>query len=137
MAVTLHPYLNFRDTTREAMTFYQSVLGGTLEISTFAEFHASEDPAEADKVMHSHLTSELGLEIMAADIPNGMAYTPGDEFSVSLVGSEDDEEVLTAYFQALSDGGTVIMPLDKAPWGASFGMVRDRFGVGWMVNIGG
>ena len=56
MSILLNPYLGFRDSAREAMTFYQSVFGGELTISTFAEFQASEDPAEQDKVMHAELT---------------------------------------------------------------------------------
>ena len=74
MTVRLNPYLNFRDTAREAMTFYHSVLGGELTVSTFGDFHASEDPAEQDKVMHSQLETPNGLTIMAADTPNSMEY---------------------------------------------------------------
>ena len=63
MAVRLNPYLSFEDSAREAMTFYQSVLGGELTISTFAELHASDDPAEQDKVMHSQLETPDGLQV--------------------------------------------------------------------------
>ena len=72
MSVRLNPYLGFRDDAREAMTFYRSVLGGELTISTFADFHASEDPAEQDKVMHSQLETPDGLVLMGADTPSGM-----------------------------------------------------------------
>ena len=72
MTVQLNPYLSFQDNAREAMTFYQSVLGGELTMSTFAEFHASDDPAEQDKVMHSHLESADGLVLMGADTPARM-----------------------------------------------------------------
>lgn len=135
MPTRLNPYLNFRDTAREAMTFYQSVLGGDLAISTFGEYQVSEDPAEADKVMHGMLTSPSGLVLMAADVPNSMELTPGTNFAVSLSG--DDEEELTGYWNGLIDGGNVLEPLAKAPWGDSFGMVIDRFGIQWMVNISG
>ena len=135
MVTRLNPYLSFRDNAREAMEFYRSVLGGTLTISTFAEYHASEDPAEADKVMHAMLESEDGLVLMAADTPNSMEYEAGSRISLSLSG--DDPERLRALWDGLSDGGTVVMPLEPAPWGDSFGMLTDRFGTAWMVNIAG
>jgi uncharacterized glyoxalase superfamily protein PhnB len=89
VSTLLNPYLSFRDTARDAMTFYQAVFGGDLALSTFGEFHASEDPAEADKIMHGMLTSEKGLVLMGADTPNSMDYSPGNNISVSLSG--DDE----------------------------------------------
>ncbi|MCU1572620.1 MAG: 3-demethylubiquinone-9 3-methyltransferase [Micrococcaceae bacterium] len=135
MTITINPYLNFRDTAREAMTFYQEVFGGELTLSTFAEYQASEDPAEQDKIMHSQLTTTQGLALMAADTPNGMDYKPGNNYSVSLSG--DDETTLRGHWDKLSDAGTVVMPLDKAPWGDSFGMCIDKFGTSWLVNISG
>jgi PhnB protein len=133
--VRLNPYLSFRDTAREAMTFYHSVLGGELTVSTFAEFQATDDPAEQDKVMHSQLETPDGLVLMAADTPNSMDYTPAAGVSVSLSG--DDEARLRSYWEGLSDGGTVVMPFEKAPWGDTFGMCVDRFGISWMVNAAG
>ena len=135
MTTRLNPYLGFRDNAKEAMDFYQSVFGGELTSSTFAEFHASEDPAEQDKVMHSMLTTDGGLVLMAADTPNSMDYTPGNDHSISLSG--EDEAELRGYWDKLSEGGTVAMPLERAPWGDTFGMCVDRFGVRWLVNIAG
>ena len=135
MAITLNPYLNFRNSAREAINFYQSVFGGTVQISTFAEFQVSDDPAEKDLVMHSQLTTNSGLTIMAADVPAKMELSEGSAISVSLSG--DDEPELTGYWEKLTNGGTVVEPLSKAPWGDSFGMVVDRFGVNWLVNITG
>jgi PhnB protein len=135
MTVRLNPYLSFRDNAREAMTFYQSVLGGELNVSTFGDFQASEDPAEQDKVMHSQLETPDGLVLMGADTPNAMEYEPQSGVSVSLSG--DDEATLRGYWDQLSEGGTVVMPFEQAPWGATFGMCVDRFGTSWMVNAGG
>jgi PhnB protein len=135
MATRLNPYLGFRDNAREAMDFYQSVFGGELTRSTFGEFQASQDPAEKDKIMHSQLLTDSGYALMAADTPNGMSYNPGDTVAVSLSG--DDEDELRRYWDGLSDGADVTMPLEKAPWGDSFGMLTDKFGVRWMVNIAG
>jgi PhnB protein len=135
MATLLNPYLSFRDNAREAIEFYHSVFGGELAVNTFEEFGASEDPAEANKIMHSQLTSEGGLVLMAADTPNSMDYTPGSAISISLSG--EDESELRGYWDKLSDGGTVVMPLEKAPWGDTFGMCVDKFGTNWMVNVSG
>jgi PhnB protein len=133
MPTILNPYLNFRDNAKEAMDFYYSVFGGELTRSTFGEFQASQDPAEQDKIMHSMLRSDRGLILMAADTPNHMDFTPGTNFSVSLSG--EDESELRGYWDKLAEGGTVTVPLEKAPWGDSFGMLIDRFGVSWLVNI--
>lgn len=137
MTTTLNPYISFREEARTAMDFYQSVFGGELTRSTFGELGGEgglDDPAEADKIMHSQLVTPGGMVLMGADTPASMEHTPGGSISVSLSGS--DEAELTGYWERLSDGGTVVMPLEKAPWGDSFGMCQDRFGVTWMVNIG-
>lgn len=135
MTTRLNPYLSFRDSARDAMNFYQSVFGGELTVSTFAEMQASEDTAEQDKVMHAQLMTEDGLVLMASDTPNGMELNPGNNISVSLSGEDDAE--LHGYWDKLTDGGTVTMPLERAPWGDSFGMCLDRYAVMWMVNIAG
>ena len=131
----LNPYLGFRDTAKQAMEFYRSVFGGELTLSTFGEMHASEDPAEQQKIMHGMLTSPSGLVLMGADTPNRMNYTPGDNYSISLSGDDDAE--LRGYWERLSDGATITAPLTQAPWGDAFGMCTDRFGVNWLVNIAG
>ncbi|MEO7006324.1 MAG: VOC family protein [Terrimesophilobacter sp.] len=133
MNTLLNPYLGFLDNARQAMNFYQSVLGGELEQSTFGESNASEDPGDRDKIMHSALTTDNGMVLMASDTPTGMEYTTGSNYSVSLSG--DDETALRGYWDKLSEGGVVAMPLERAPWGDSFGMCVDKFGVSWLVNI--
>ena len=137
MTATLNPYISFKDTTRDAMTFYQSVLGGDLTISTFADLHAAQDPSEADLVMHSLLRTPSGFTLMASDTPARMEYAPGNNFSISLSGDSESEDELRGYWDRLSDGATVSMPLEKAIWGDTFGMLRDRFGIAWLVNIAG
>src|SRR6476620_12544832 len=102
---TLNPYLGFRDNAKDAMTFYQSVFGGELNMSTFAEFQASEDPAEQDKIMHAMLTGEKGLVLMGADTPNSMDYTPGNNFSVVAVSLNKKE--LRSYSDNLPAGDTM------------------------------
>jgi len=133
MQSTLNPYLSFRDNAREAMEFYQTVFGGKLEMQTFGEFHSSQDPREDKKIMHAMLTADNGIVFMASDTPNNMEYRPGTNISMSLSG--DNEEELSDYYAKLLSGGTIGMPLEKAPWGDMFGMLTDKFGVSWLVNI--
>jgi PhnB protein len=133
VASRLNPYISFPGSAREAMEFYQRVLGGSLTLSTFGEFGAQDTP-DADKIMHGMLTTDSGFTLMGADTPPGMEHTPGNNIAVSLSGDDADE--LRGYWEKLSDGGTVSVPLEKQMWGDEFGMCVDRFGVGWMVNIG-
>ena len=135
MTVRLNPYLNFRGRTREAMEHYRSAFGGELTSTTFAEGGMPHDPAEAEQIMHAQLEAPNGIMLMAADVPSSMPMESGSSISVSLSG--DDETVLRGYWDALVVGGTVHLPLEKAPWGDTFGMAQDRFGVSWMVNISG
>ena len=135
MQTKLNPYLNFKDNAREAMEFYRTVFGGKLTLSTFKEFHASQDASEDEKIMHSTLEAENGIVFMAADTPNAMEYRAGTNMNMSLTG--DNEAELRGYYEKLSAGGTIGMPLEKAPWGDTFGMFTDKFGVSWLVNIAG
>ena len=131
MAARLNPYLSFDGDTRQAMEFYQSVLGGNLELRTFGEFGAP-DASIADKIMHSMLETDKGFTLMGADLAPGMEHQPGHNITVSLSGDDAD---LRGYFEKLSEGGIVSMPLEKQMWGDEFGMFTDKFGVPWMVNI--
>lgn len=132
MASRLNPYLNFPGTARDAMTFYQSVLGGTLEISTFEDAGAEGVP-DPKQVMHAHLETPSGFVLMASDLPPGMEHDPGTNIAISLSG--DDESELRGYWDRLAAAGTVTMPLEKQMWGDVFGMCTDPYGIGWMVNI--
>ncbi len=133
MASRLNPYLSFAGDARQAMEFYEGVFGGTLALNTFGESGAP-DSAEADKIMHGMLETGSGYTLMGADTPPGTDHSPGNNFAVSLSG--DDASELRGYWDKLSDGGTVQVPLEKQMWGDEFGMCVDRFGIAWMVNIG-
>lgn len=135
MAVLLNPYLSFRDNARAAMEFYQSVFGGDLNVMTFADMPGvPTGPDEGNKVMHAMLSGDDGITLMAADTPDGMDHQP---FNGSISLSGDDEARLRGYWDKLAEGGSVGQPLERAPWGDTFGMCVDRFGVHWMVNIAG
>ena len=133
MDTKLNPYLSFKNNARQAMEFYKTVFGGSLRLTTFKEYHASQTPDEDDLIMHAELNAGDGLLFMASDTPARMEYHPGSNMSMSLTG--EDEPELKTFFQKLSAGGKVTMPLEKAMWGDTFGMCTDKFGISWMVNI--
>ena len=136
MSAILNPYIHLQNSAREAITFYQSVFGGELTISTFKEGGMDTGiAAEGNLIMHGQLDAPNGLTLMVADTPAHMDYNPGGTVDISLSG--DDEETLTGWWHKLADGATINLPLEKAPWGASFGMLTDKFGIDWMVNITG
>ena len=134
----IQPYLFFNGRCEEAIEFYRQALGGRIEV--LMHFKDSPDPPPPgvvppdfdDKVMHTSLAIN-GTVLMASD-----GCTPGDGpafngFSLSL--NVDDETEAKRMFAALSDGGTVNMPLGQTFWSPCFGMLADRFGVGWMVGV--
>jgi PhnB protein len=129
---SLNPYISFKNDARTAMEFYQSVFGGELQIDTFSSYEGMvQDPSDNDLVMHAQLDTPDGFVLMAADTPSGMEYSKPAGISVSVSG--DDETKLEGFWSALADGGSVVMPFEVPPWGGRFGMLRDRFGVEWMV----
>jgi PhnB protein len=133
MTTILNPYLNFDGQTREAMEFYRSVFGGDLNIMTFGDM--GDDSDTKDGVMHAQLTTPDGFTLMGSDMPPGTPYQRGNNFGVSLSG--DDEAQLTGWWDQVSEGGEVQVPLEKQMWGDAFGMCIDRFGTTWLVNISG
>ncbi len=132
MNPTLNPYLNFNGNTAEAMKFYQSVLGGELNMQTFGEANMAENPKEKNLIVHAALKSD-NISLFASDGHPSQKVEFGDNIHLSLQGQENEK--LTQIFNKLAQGGQVDMPLAKQFWGDTFGMVTDKFGVHWMVNI--
>lgn len=130
----LNPYISFNTNAREAMEFYKSVFGGTLETTTFKEGGVPCDPSEENMLMHSQLIADNGINLMGADSPASMGE-PSKTSNISMALSGENEDELTAYYNKLAEGGKVREPLKKAPWGDTFGMVTDKYGVEWMFNI--
>jgi PhnB protein len=134
MQSRLNPYLNFGGNCQEAMEFYKSVFGGKLEMTNFLNGGMSQSADDEKLIMHAMLEADNGITFMASD---GRSDTETHEASVQLSLSGDNTEELTGYFEKLSDGGEVREPLVQAPWGDTFGMLVDKFGISWMVNISG
>lgn len=136
MSEKLSTYLSFRGNAREALEFYHDVFGGELTINRYDSIPGvMGDEDEADNVMHGQLDTPSGFTLMAADMPASMADSPDSASggtSVCVFG--DDVVRLTEIWEALSEGAVIRMPLAKAPWGDTFGDLRDRFGITWMVS---
>ncbi|MBX4200763.1 VOC family protein [Candidatus Parcubacteria bacterium] len=134
MQSKLNPYISFDGNAKEAMEFYKNAFGGKLAMSTFKEGGAPLNETNPDGIMHAMLVADNDMILMASDTP-GTDYKPGNNISVSLSG--DNEAELKGYWDKLSEGAKVTMPLEKAPWGDMFGMLTDKFGIHWLVNIAG
>lgn len=134
MPSLLNPYLGFDGNARQALEFYHAIFGGELDITTYAEGKMAQGEADKDRIMHGMIQAENGMTLMASDAPPGMPLDAGSQISISLSGQ--DEAELRGYWDKLSEGGQVTMPLEKAPWGDTFGMLTDKFGIKWMVNVG-
>ena len=139
--VKLNPYLSFKDQAREALTFYQSVLGGELNVMTFGDMPENpEMPVPDDTkalVMHGQLDTPSGLTLMASDTGSMMPYVPASSgVTVALTGGADDVDYVRSAFEALSDGGSDVLPFELAPWGDYYGQLKDKFGISWMFDAG-
>ena len=136
----LNPYLSFKNEARQALDFYQSVLGGELNVSAFGDLPMEGmeiSDAEKDLVMHGQLDTPGGLTLMASDTPSFMEYVaPTSGITVSLAGGPEDHEYIQSAFEKLSEGGKPGVPLELAPWGDYYGQLTDKFGIAWMFNIG-
>ena len=130
----LAPYLFFDGNCEEALAFYAKVLGGKVSaINRFGDSPLGEKmpPEHRDRIMHATFEAD-GMTLMASD----GSEAAGEMSRVSLSLATSDREEGARVFGALAAGGTITMPYTKQFWGASFGMLVDRFGVRWMVNAG-
>lgn len=123
-------YIWFPGTARHALTFYREAFGGELELHTLAEMGRDDGPADA--IGHGALAGPVSL--FGADATGDDEPVSMTGISLALLGTADPE-TLTRWFAALSEGGTVLDPLQERPWGASDGQVVDRFGIRWLVGF--
>lgn len=134
MPVNVTPHLNFRGQARAALEFYQSVFGGSLVAITYADAQSVTARDEADQIMWGQVESDGGFRIMAYDVPSHTAYNPGViPVFVSVRGSDVAE--ITRYWETLVDGADVVAPLAASQWAPIYGMLTDRFGVTWVLDV--
>jgi PhnB protein len=122
-------YFQFPGTARDALERYQQIFGGDLKIWTYGEFGRTDGPADA--VAHGALDGIVS--VFAADAAEGEDAFTSTGFFLSVLGG-GDAETSKRWFDALSEGGTVLDPLQQRVWGGVDGQVRDRFGVTWLIG---
>jgi len=134
MSIQVVTHLNFRGAARPALTFYQSVFGGTMTIVTYKDAGNVQAPSDADQVMWGQVAADTGFRVMAYDVPAGRPWDHGENaFFVSLRGETPQE--ITAYWEKLSADATIVQALAPAQWAPLYGMLKDQFGVIWVVDV--
>lgn len=130
--IRLSPYVNFQGHAREAMEFYQRVLGGTLDLYTIDAQGAAKPAAPGERITHARLEAD-GALILASDGHPDYPAAVGENIALAVSGA--DKARLSSIFNKLADGGKTKMPLTAQPWGADVGWLTDKFGMNWMVTV--
>ncbi len=134
MSISTTPHLNFRGNARSALELYKSVFGGDLVIVTYKDFGMAQDPAEAEQVVWGQVTAASGFRVMAFDVLAARPWDPGtNAFFVAVRG--DSAEEIEGLWKKLAEGATVLQPLAKSQWAPLYGMLTDRFGVTWVLDV--
>ena len=148
MTIATTTHLNFRGTARKALEFYASVFGGEVTLATYGDFGMPAGVPGADKVVFGQVENVEGFRLMAYDVPgasedleatagattreNGATLTDRTFFQSLRADSLDE---LTRYWDALADGASIVEPLAASAWSPGFGMLTDRFGVTWVLDV--
>jgi PhnB protein len=134
MSVTAVTHINLRGNARQALEFYQSVFGGQIALVTYKDAGNVQDPSDADHIMWGQVDAKNGFRVMAYDVPVGTPWNQGENaYFVSLRG--DAAEEIAAQWKKLSAGATIVRPLEPAQWSPLYGMLKDRFGVVWVLDV--
>jgi PhnB protein len=128
----LVPYLHFNGNAEEVLNFYKEAFNGEiLLISRYIDSPMQVQEDWKNKIVHSRLKFGDNI-IMISDSHNGQLASKGGNIKLSV--EVDDENKIKEVFNKMAAGGKVTMPLAKQFWGATFGMLQDKFGVNWMFN---
>lgn len=134
MSVTTTAHLNFRGAAREALEFYRSVFGGRTVAVTYKDAGNVPHEAEADWVLWGEVVGDNGFHVMAYDVPSQLPWEQGtNPFYVSVRG--EDAEEIRALWDRLAEGSAVVRPLEASDWAPLYGMLTDRFGVTWVLDV--
>lgn len=134
MSLSVTTHLNFRGDAREALAFYHAIFGGEQVLVTYADLGQADVPDEADQIMWGQVASADGFRIMAFDVPSARPFEAGSNaFFVSLRGTAAAE--IEARWTALAAGATILHGLGPAPWSPLYGMLKDRFGITWILDV--
>jgi PhnB protein len=134
MSVTAVTHINLRGNARQALEFYHSVFGGQIALITYQDAQNVQHPSDANHIMWGQVDSDNGFRVMAYDVPVATPWNQGENaYFVSLRG--DTAEEIAAHWKKLSDGATIMQALQPAQWSALYGMLKDRFGVVWVLDV--
>lgn len=132
--ISVQPYLFFNGRCEEALEFYRKALGAEVEM--LSRFKDAPEPGMAEPGMENkvmHASFRIGETTLMASDGRGGGQPRFEGFSLSIV--VPDEQKAESIFKALADEGKITMPLEKTFWAPKFGMLEDRFSVGWMVSV--
>jgi PhnB protein len=130
MKINLH--INFSGQCQEAFEFYQSILGGEIKLLTYGDSPAKKEIATDwhEKIVHGSFELQ-GLEIAGADVRPEHYQSPQGFHLLLQLESESEAKRI---FNAFSEGGAIVMPLQNTFWSSCYGIVRDKFGISWEIN---
>jgi PhnB protein len=130
--MTLIPYVHFEGKAEEALNFYKDILEGEiLMVSRYGDAPMKVDDDWKNKLMHARLKFGDSM-LYVSDGPKG--YTSSKEGNIQLSVDVPDQHKIEEVFNKMAEGGKITMPLAEQFWGAKFGMLQDKYGVGWMFN---
>jgi PhnB protein len=135
--VKINSYINYPGNCEEAFNFYKSVFGGEFkELHRYKDMPNSAECSENDKTKLMHVSLPLDNEtiLMGSDVPESMMDKYVQGTNISLLIDVDSKEKADKYFNGLSGGGTILMPIQDTFWGAYHGMLADKFGIQWMIS---
>jgi PhnB protein len=134
MAIATTIHINFRGQAREALAYYQSVFGGEISLFTYGQAQTAQTPEQADLITWGQVLSAEGFHVMAYDVQPDREWNAGIiPYFVSIRGKDAAE--IQKYWDKLLDGSTVIQPIGPAGWSPLYGMISDRFGVAWVLDV--
>lgn len=134
MTLAVTPHLNFAGQARAALDFYAHAFGGETTVMTYGAMGQAERATAPNDVIWGQVASDDGFRVMAYDVQAGHDYDAGtNAFFVSVRGTSVDE--VQSRWDALTDGATILQPIGPSPWSAAYGMLTDRFGVTWILDV--
>lgn len=134
MSINVSPHLNFKGHARKALTFYHSVFGGHLNIVTYADAHDAKSASSPEDVLWGQVQAANRFRVMAYDVQSAKAWNPGNNAFYLIVEGTTKEEI-TEYWDQLISGGEIIQPLGPSQWSPLYGMLKDQFGVVWVLSV--
>lgn len=136
--IAINPWINFNGNAEEAFTFYKSVFGGHFsKIVRFKDLASPEFPIaekDAHKIMVIALPIGKHTVLIANDVPEFMGRVSENENRSKISINTESKEEADRLFHGLSEGGKVEMPMSNSPWHTYFGMLRDQYGIEWVIE---